>query len=106
MNLQLIKDEVCPECRSEVVAESCLNRHCNGQGFEVRRFACGCELAWSPNFERMEVNSRCPKRPDAVARRAKRSAAFEAIQKAVAALDVDDEWKQDALFHLGYARKE
>lgn len=93
MQLKLIPHETCPTCGAVTVQESCRGHHCNGQGFEHRSFACGCELRWSPNFERLEVNTPCPKHPDEKNKVQKRQAAREAIHALVDTLDVDDDWK-------------
>jgi len=96
MKLILIKDEVCPTCKSKVVAESCRNVHCNGQGFEIRTFECGCELSWCPNFGfngRLETKRACPKSAAEVEQKKKRSEAKVKLLQFIQELDVNDEMK-------------
>ena len=95
MQLKLIKDTCCPNCGSETVAESCTHRHCNGQGFEVRTFKCGCELKWIPNFERLEIGRKCPKHPDEINFAEKRKVAKAKLLAFIKTLDVDDHFKKE-----------
>ena len=60
MNLKHIKDEVCPHCGSQAVSEYKSERmHCNGTSEETRRFACGCVLRYSPNFQEVTETNEC-----------------------------------------------
>lgn len=97
MNLTLITDQSCPTCGSRTVMESVRTLHTNGQAFEIREFLCGCRLAWSPNFSRLEVQQRCPKDPDEVALNQKRAAARQAVIDFLPTLDVDAEWRMKVL---------
>jgi len=101
MQLQMIKVEVCPWCNNcTIVAESCRNVHCNGQGFERREFACGCAVEWSPNFERLQVANECPKHPDRIARTAKRTKFVDEFWKLVNISDLDEEFKKKLKYLL------
>lgn len=79
MNLDYIRAKACPICNADVVSESCERRHANGQGFEKRRFSCGMELAWSPNFERLETAQGCPADPHTIRRKANRASAKASV---------------------------
>lgn len=93
MHLLLIKDTVCPDCASETVAESCRHRHCCGEGFEVREFACGCSLRWSPNFSRLEVVHACPKSAESQRQVGLRQDLLKCIQDVVSSHPVDKAFK-------------
>lgn len=94
MHLQLIKDETCPTCGGPTVTDHCHHTHCNGQGFEQRTFSCGCVLAWSPNFNKLEIYTSCPNHPDIVDREAKRKKLIEDLLTIIDASDVDDVFKK------------
>ena len=100
MKLELIKHENCPSCGAITVAESCRSRHCNGQGFEERQFACGCVYRWSPNGERLENPSKCPKSPEMVEIKRKQEIALKAIKEFMSSLDVDEDFKRDVTRYL------
>lgn len=100
MKLELIKDEVCPHCKSGIVAESCRNRHTNGQGFEERTFACGCVLSWSPNFNRLETRTPCPKHPDVIEKFAKRKQLYSDFMIFINQADVDDSFRESVSQHF------
>ncbi len=81
-----LKETACPTCGASICEEKVdaldiftgVNRysrtpqsvrlHSNGQQFEHRKFICGCEISWSPNFERMEFSRLCPNSTSALAR--------------------------------------
>lgn len=100
MKLELIKDEVCPHCKAIVVAESCRSRHCNGQGFEERTFACGHVLEWSPNFEQLRIKTPCPNSEAEVKLAASRDVATTALLTFLRDLKVDNRWKFDVIRYL------
>jgi hypothetical protein len=100
MNLKLIPAHTCPTCGAHTVTESIRAVHTNGEGFERREFACGCCLAWSPNFGRLEIASPCPKDPDVVSLRAKRTAAKDRTKEFLDTLDVDSHWRNLVSRHL------
>ena len=93
MTLEYIKAETCPICQARTVSESCTSVHSNGQGFEKRSFACGMELAWSPNFNRLETSQQCPKDVNVVNTRKKEVEAKEALLELLETLDVNEKWK-------------
>jgi hypothetical protein len=100
MKLQLIKDEVCPTCKSIVVAESCRSVHCNGQGFEERTFKCGCVLSWSPNGERLEIRKNCPNSQEEIKKKERRTTALKKLVEYIDQLDVDEDWKNQVKRYL------
>lgn len=102
MTLEYIKADSCPICQAATVAESCERCHTNGEGFERRKFACGMELSWSPNFSRLETSSQCPKDVNTVRKVAKQKAAKLALQEFLANLDVDQAWKDCVTGRIGY----
>lgn len=60
MDLKNIKETVCPVCNAETVKEERRNQHTNGFWNEERTFKCGCRIAFSPNFMRIETHLECP----------------------------------------------
>lgn len=100
MNLPLIPHDTCPHCGSHVVAETCYSRHTNGQGFETRQFACGCTLAWIPNYGKLEEKEKCPKSKEVIEFNEKRKVANERLTDLIRNLDVDDRWKREKLQRL------
>lgn len=67
MELKHIKTNKCPICGcTDVVSESVetdtFNRikvHCNGTRWEHRKFLCGKEICYEPNFSRESVHGNC-----------------------------------------------
>lgn len=70
-----LKVGACPTCGERtVVAERVevstyglktpeIRQHTNGQRWEHRRFLCGCEVEWVPNYEAAWVSVVCPQNP-------------------------------------------
>lgn len=100
MQLKLIKQETCGECGSAVVAESCKHYHCNGEGFEVREFACGAVLKWSPNFSALKHERECPKSTGAVRKMERRQDAVTQLLSLANDLDVDLDFKEKIIWQL------
>lgn len=100
MQLKLINATNCPNCLAETVSESCRSFHCNGEGFEERQFACGCVLAWSPNFSRLETKIKCSRHPDEIEKNNKRKRATNAVLEYIKLLDVDDDWKKSKSLYI------
>lgn len=71
MKLEHIKFETCTYCSARAVSETQTHKHTNGQWFETRRYECGCELEWVPNFSDIRTKYSCPKRPAAIAAKKK-----------------------------------
>lgn len=89
MRLELIKDEVCPTCKSSTVQESCYSKHCNGEGFEKRKFACGCVLSWCPNFSKLVTDVKCPKDPEMLKRTKRRQEKARKLLDCIARLGIE-----------------
>ena len=104
MELKYLSFQKCPTCQSRIVAEECRHFHCNGQGFERRIFECGCCLAWSPNFQNIEVITQCPQDPLEQLKKQQRRKANAQLVEFIDQLDVDDRWKIDAKARLQYLR--
>lgn len=100
MQLKLIKDEVCPNCQSDVVAESCRNHHVNGQGFEERTFRCGCILSWSPNFNRLQVKRGCPESPKEIEKKKAERNLLNQIKDLIQKSNVDDDFKRNLMLSI------
>lgn len=102
MKLKLIKEENCPDCGSRIVSESCLHVHCNGEGFEVRQFECGCVLTWIPNSSRLETRTTCPKAQKEIEKKDKRRVALRKAIDYIGTLDTDEEFKERLLENIKY----
>ena len=79
MDLKFIPNKTCPTCNAITIAESCRHHHCNGQGFEERTFQCGCVISWRPNFDRLEVSTKCPNSSEVLKLKADRRALKNAL---------------------------
>ena len=97
MNLQHITQEICPICSSTPVAETKKSQHCNGQWNESRRFACGCCIEYSPNFQRSTVVIQCPQHPEAIAKKNNRQSAKKKVIAFIYTLSCDDHYKEALL---------
>lgn len=102
MKLTQIKEEYCSDCGSRVVAESQDRQHTNGHYNESRRYACGKEVAFSPNFMKVEVENPCPKSSKERAIKEKRKRASKKIIDMVNKLKIDKEWKKQILNSMKY----
>lgn len=102
MELKEINEATCSHCGASVVSESVRSVHTNGHGFEVREFKCGREIAFIPNFMRVEVKRECPKAKSEQAKTGKREAAFELLMDFIEQLDVDKNWKEDVTSSVNY----
>ncbi len=71
MNLRFIKSTECPSCKCSVIVEEGLETssvgrdevrtHCNGKQWEYRKFLCGCQIKYVPNFSAEEIQYKCRK---------------------------------------------
>lgn len=102
MKLELIPHETCPTCAAITVAESCMHRHTCGEGFEERTFECGCVIAWSPNFSRLETKKPCPKLPAQREKVRKQVVAVKVLMTTIDDQDVDEEFKNRIRSQLRY----
>lgn len=60
MKLNNINQETCHHCGAQAVSEYKSEKmHCNGTSEETRRFACGCVLRYSPNFQEVTETEQC-----------------------------------------------
>lgn len=104
MQLKHITDEVCPTCGSEATSENReVGYHVNGTRLESRKFACGCRLAYVPNYEEVQVTDLCSNGDAQKDKRRKRQAATEAIIKLLRSMDVDEKYRDAILRDLNYA---
>lgn len=61
MNLpSRIPHNLCPHCAAAVDSQSFGFLHCNGQWDEYVVYRCGYKLHWSPNYEQLLVEEKCP----------------------------------------------
>lgn len=77
MKLNFIKTDRCPICgcsivqsewiESEIDGKSLLTHACGGQ-WEHRKFLCGKEISYSPNFRKEEIKGNCKNDPIYIAR--------------------------------------
>ena len=60
MSLQDITTAACPSCNgAKVVRNVQEHQHTNGHWYELREFACGFTLLFSPNYMTVEVTRQC-----------------------------------------------
>lgn len=102
MELKEINESNCSNCGALIVSESVRSIHSNGHGFEIREFKCGRELAFIPNFMRIEVKRECPKAKSEQTKTKKRETAFELLVDFVEQLDVDKNWKDEVKSSVDY----
>lgn len=102
MQLAYIKTDRCPVCGCAIVVSESVETeinsdkirvHSNGYRWEYRRFACGYETHFSPNFVKEYAKKECSLDPKKLERETKRSEAKNALYVAIKKLDVDEEYK-------------
>ena len=66
MRLEFVKEEVCSECGcTRIEIETDRGAHCNGERRQTRKFWCGRQVTWVPNFSRIEVDKQCGRSKEA-----------------------------------------
>lgn len=100
MQLHMLREEFCRCCNSHTVGISCERHHTNGEGFEERRFSCGCVIAWSPNFSRIEIKIKCPKDPERIAKQQKQQKLLHELKVIVENSEVDVSFKKRIIDYL------
>ena len=102
MKLQFIKTDKCPVCGCDTVVSehvetefnsAKIRTHCSGGRWEYRKFACGYETHYCPNFFKEQKNRSCASDPKIIERDKKRKEAKSALCSTIASLDVDNEYK-------------
>lgn len=72
MNLKFIQTDRCPVCGCSIVKaewiehdidEKSLLTHCNGGQWEHRKFLCGKEVVYIPNFRSEQLKGNCENDP-------------------------------------------
>lgn len=91
--LKRIKDTVCPECGARCYKSMQSSQHTNGQWNEYREFQCGYKIHYSPNFQKLNVERRCPNSVDFKAIQLKRDKATKKLLRSIDRLDVDTTFK-------------
>lgn len=107
MKFQHLKTERCPHCGSEAVGDFYevsvylkppqINVHVNGQRWETRKFLCGLQIQWVPNFTR-EVESEyhaCQNSAVVIKKNKKRAELAERLLKATVSGDADEKFVLD-----------
>ncbi len=102
MQLEHIKIEVCPDCGAKPIREEKDRQHTNGHWNESRRFACGADLSYSPNFKSIKVETECPTNPNRLHFLAARKKALENVRKVMAKQKCDDIFIQRMLSNIEY----
>ena len=100
MDLKLIPNETCPDCGSHIVAEYCESDHANGRGFEERRFACGCVLAWIPSLEKLKVTNICPHNKEHIEANNKVLYLKNKLYSIIGESDIDEMSKERLISHI------
>lgn len=80
MKLLFIKTERCPVCGCDIVVKeeiqysnyenrkNEIREHANGGRWETRRFLCGHEIEYIPNFSKEFCKNKCKHDPDVIMR--------------------------------------
>ena len=97
-----IKYETCPDCGSELRAESRNDRHINGHWNESRTFCCGAKYEFSPNFMRTDQTVPCSNTDDSKAKRMARLLAKQKLDDYIKTMDADSEFKLRVIGCLSY----
>lgn len=102
MKLTYIKTDKCPVCGCTIIINESVEKeylsikireHANGGRWERRRFACGCEIYYCPNFGCEEISRECSLDPKVIERDEKRNEAKNMLYVTIENLDVDKEYK-------------
>lgn len=107
MKLEHIKEENCPICGCQIIINEeveldrisdklKIRRHCNGQQWEHRTFACGQRISWIPNFSNSELSQTytCKRNPEYIEKKEKREKAKDRVISYIQNLDnVDVDFK-------------
>ncbi|WP_291566864.1 MULTISPECIES: hypothetical protein [unclassified Clostridium] len=105
MDLEYIKENKCPMCGCNVIIEERVQAarnemgyrtHAHGGRWESRKFACGQELNYCPNFSKVEISQYniCQKNEEYIIKQQKREQALKEIKKFILTLDVDEDYKE------------
>lgn len=101
MKLQFIKVESCPHCDCrDVCREENKGHHLSGGDFEVRSFRCGYEIAWSPNFDRLEDKNPCYQDSEHLKKISKRKSLLDDIEALIQKSEVDTSFKRTLRMYL------
>lgn len=102
MKLDYIETNKCPVCGCDVVVSESIETefnstkirmHSSGGRWEYRKFACGCEIHYCPNFRREIIQKECILDPKRIEREKKRSKAKDTLYVTIETFDVDEEYK-------------
>ena len=96
LQLDKIKFKTCPECGAGAVSSRQEKKHVNGHWNEYRKFECGLNLHFSPNFMRIEVEEPCKNSKEFIDKALRKNQAKEKIINYISKLEVDKEF-QDQL---------
>lgn len=102
MNLKHIKETKCPHCGARVTVEKQRDKHCNGHWNESRIFACGCELAYTPNYKSTREVSECTQCDMYKSREKIRKKAIERLCGYISKMRVDSDFKETLLKKIRY----
>lgn len=116
MEFRHLRTTACPDCgaspcREEIAlgTDGTIRTHMNGQRWERRRFTCGREIEWIPNFGREAFSGTCDRSAEAVVRRRDRTAFSQALRDLLASSSLplhDDDRARlaQAIASLGWDR--
>lgn len=101
LELKEMNYEHCPYCGARIVNIMQKTKHCNGHWNEYVQFECGCEIYFSPNFRREEIQRPCPKSPEEIEFQDKRKKAKKKLIEFINKLNVDEQYKQNLFRGIG-----
>ena len=103
MNLRSVKTNKCPICGCDTVIAEYIDttfdntevlEHCNGGRWEHRKFLCGYQVLYVPNFSREETTGNCRYDPQLIAQERMRREAIEAVKQTIDQVNCDRRFKE------------
>ena len=103
MELKEIQTKNCPDCGSICISETRENPHTNGHYNEYRKFKCGKELHFVPNYMKVIESSPCTKSKYFKQKIALESALIEKITSLINSDEtVSEKFKEQLLLSIAY----
>ncbi len=93
----------CPECGcTEIAEDKIYDKHTCGLWNEKRKFSCGFEQYFSPNYNHFLIEGECQRTEKHKERKKNREAIKAKLFKYIGKLKVDEEYKDRILGWLQY----
>ena len=103
-----LKTARCPTCGCEIVVKESISvdthrgkneirTHCNGERWETRRFLCGFETSFIPNYSKESPGQKCQFDPEEIRKEKERVKTIEKVEKYIGNLKCDSDLKEGLL---------